>query len=125
MLSQRRRGEREASDERILGSGAFVDRVIEEAEEGIKEALQLKRRLGDLETLLGAVARGEGVVEGEVRGGSRRREVVRARALMCQVAVKRMGYSGARVARFLGVTTSTVNRIAGRDEIDDLERYLR
>ena len=97
-----------------------MERVIEEGEEGIKEALQLKRRLGDLETLLRAVARGEGVVEGEIRGGSRRREVVRAR-----VAVKRMGYSGARVARFLGVTTSTVNRIAGRDEIDDLERYVR
>ena len=125
VLSQRRRGDREASDERILGSGAFVERVIEEAEEGIKEALQLRKRLGDLETLLRAVARGEGVVEGEIRGGSQRREVVRARALMCQVAVKRMGYSGARVARFLGVTTSTVNRIAGRDEIDDLERYVR
>jgi hypothetical protein len=54
-----------------------------------------------------------------------RREVARARALMCQVAVKRMGYSEARVARFLEVTTSTVNRIAGRDVIDDLERYVR
>jgi predicted transcriptional regulator len=44
---------------------------------------------------------------------------------MCQVVVRRMGYSEARVARFLEVTTSTVNRIAGRDVIDDLERYVR
>ena len=109
----------------VIADKVFVERVIGEVEEGMKEALQLKRRHGDLETLLGAVARGEGVVEGEIQGGSRRREMVRARALMCQVAVKRMGYSGARVARFLGVTASTVNRIAGRDEIDDLERYVR
>jgi hypothetical protein len=45
VLSQRRRGEREASDERILGNGASVERVIEEAEEGINMVLQLKRRL--------------------------------------------------------------------------------
>jgi hypothetical protein len=65
------------------------------------------------------------VVEGEVRGGSRRKEVARARALICQVAIKRMGYSGARVALFLVVTTSTVTRIASENEIDDLERYVR
>ena len=124
VLSGRRRGEREASDERILGSGGFVERVIEEAEEGIKEALHLKRRFVDLETLLREVARGEGTVEEEVRGGSRRRKVARARALICQVAVKRMGYSGARVARLLGVTTSTVNRIAAREKIGDIERYV-
>ncbi len=101
-----------------------MDRVIEEAEEGIKQSLHLKRRFGDLEMLLRAVERRKGLLEGEVRRGSRRREVTRARALICQVAVKRMGYSGARVARFLGVTTSTVNRIAGRDDIDDLEQYV-
>lgn len=102
----------------------FVEQVIEEVEEGMKEGLQLKRRHGDLETLLGAVARGEWVVEGELLGGSRWREVARAR-LMCQVAVKRMGYREARVAGFLEVTTSTLNRIAGRDEIDNFERNVR
>jgi hypothetical protein len=37
--------------------------------------------------------------------------VVRARQLFCQVAVLGMGYSGATVARFLGRTTSALNRL--------------
>jgi hypothetical protein len=45
------------------------------------------------------------------------REVVRARALMCQAAAKRMGYSGAREARSLEVTTSTVNRIVAETRL--------
>ena len=32
--------------------------------------------------------------------------------MFCQVAVKEYGHSGASVARFLGVTTSLVNRYA-------------
>jgi len=41
------------------------------------------------------------------------------------VAVKRLGYSGAVVARFLGVTTSLVNRMARADEVAGMDRYLR
>jgi len=40
------------------------------------------------------------------------------------VAVKRLGYSGASVARYLGVTTSLVNRYASSDEMGNLEKYL-
>jgi len=35
-----------------------------------------------------------------------------------------MGYCGAKIARFLGTTTSAVNRIAASDELQDLEKYL-
>ena len=42
----------------------------------------------------------------KVQGGDRRRSVVGARKVFWQLAVKRIGYSGAAVARFLGVTTS-------------------
>jgi len=35
-----------------------------------------------------------------------------------------MGYSGAEIARFLGITTSAVNRLASSDELQDLEKYL-
>jgi hypothetical protein len=33
--------------------------------------------------------------------------------------------SGAEVARFLGVTTSSVNRLAASEELPDLNRYLK
>lgn len=45
--------------------------------------------------------------------------------MLCQVAVKRLGYAGAVVARFLGVTTSLVNRIASAEKVARVDRYLR
>ena len=50
--------------------------------------------------------------------------MVRTRRIFCQVAVKRMGYSGAEIARFLGITTSAVNRLAASDEFKDMEKLL-
>ena len=57
--------------------------------------------------------------------GSRRPAVVRARRVFCQVAVQGLGYSGAGVARFLGVTTSSVNRLAASEELPEVKRYLK
>jgi hypothetical protein len=57
--------------------------------------------------------------------GVRKREVVRARRLFCQLAVRRMGYPGAEVARFLGVTASSVNRLAVSQEVTNLKKYLK
>jgi len=36
-----------------------------------------------------------------------------------------MGYPGAEVARFLGVTTSSVNRLAVSEETPVLKKYLK
>jgi predicted transcriptional regulator len=35
-----------------------------------------------------------------------------------------MGYSGADVARFLGITTSAVNRLSVSDELMEVEKYV-
>jgi len=124
VLSLKRRGERVASDERILGSGDFIDQVLSEAEEKAKQTLGWKGRVPDLESLLSKVAEREGVEGEKVRGGDRRRSVVGARKIFCQLAVKRIGYSGAAVARFLGVTTSLVNRYASSEGVGILDQYL-
>ena len=49
------------------------------------------------------------------------RAVVGARKVFCHVAVKRLGYTGASVARFLGVTTSLVNRYASSESVGNLD----
>ncbi|MFH1626094.1 MAG: hypothetical protein ABID54_13205 [Pseudomonadota bacterium] len=67
----------------------------------------------------------EGVDRFDFRSGSRKRGVVKARKIFCQVAVKKMGYSGAEVARFLGVTTSAVNRLASCEELPEIEGYIK
>ena len=54
---------------------------------------------------------------------SRKRPVAKARRIFCQIAVKKLRYTGASVARCLGVTTFFENRMAGAEEIAGLERY--
>jgi len=65
------------------------------------------------------------MAEAALRSGSRRREVARGRKILCKLAVKKLGYSGAEVARYLGITTSAVNRMANAEELSDVGRYTR
>jgi len=47
--------------------------------------------------------------------------VSHARRLLSQLAVRHLAYSGATVARFLGVTASAVNRAAWSEPLRGLE----
>jgi hypothetical protein len=125
VLSLRRKGMRVASDDRVLGGHEFVQRLMSEAEEKEKDTLRLGRDVPRLRALADRIIRGEGVNESELRSGMRKREVAKARKLFCQLAIGRMGYPGAEVARFLGVTTSSVNRLAVSEEMAPLNKYLK
>jgi chromosomal replication initiation ATPase DnaA len=125
VLSLRQRGIKVASDERVLGGGEFIQRLLSEAEEKEKQTLRLSRKVLDLVSLTKRIVKGEGIEEMKLRSGKRKREVVRARKLFCQLAVGKMNYPGAEVARYLGVTTSSVNRLAVSDEVADLKKYSR
>ncbi len=56
--------------------------------------------------------------------GSRKNKVSKAWRLFCQLAVRKMGYPGAQVPRFLGVTTSAVVRVANFEDLPEIENYL-
>jgi len=125
VLSLRRKGMKVAFDERVLGGDDFIERLLSEAEEREKETLRIGRKVPDLLTLAKRIMEGEGIEETELRSGTRKREVVRARRLFCQLAIRKMGYPGAEVARFLGVTTSSVNRQAVSQEGANLIKYMK
>jgi chromosomal replication initiation ATPase DnaA len=66
-----------------------------------------------------------GIPVEDVRGDSKVRKVVQARAMFCYLAVRKLGYSVAAAARTLGVparpgTTSAVAKAANRDDRRDL-----
>jgi hypothetical protein len=46
------------------------------------------------------------------------------RRIFCQIAAKKMGYSGVDVACFLGINTSAVNQLAVSDELLEVEKYI-
>lgn len=125
VLALRKRGGVQASDQRILGDGDFVEGVLSEMDEVGRGNLRPTYGKKDLALLGSEVCKFCRASLAELKSGSRRREVVRARGELAQVAVKLFGYSGADVARFLGVTNSCVTREVSLKEISKelIERY--
>ena len=121
VVSLRRRGLGMASDERILGNGEFVEQVIAETERQERETLRLRRKVPELNALLTEVAQREGLGAEELKKVRRRREFSAAIKIFCQLAVHKYRHTGASVARFLGVTTSLVNRYAASGSFDSLD----
>jgi hypothetical protein len=121
----RRKGMKVAFDERVLGGEDFIERLLSEAEEREKETLRISRKVPGLMVLAKRIMEGEGIEERELRSGTRKKQVVRTRRMIFQLAIGKMGYPGAEVARFLGVTTSSVNRLAVSQEGSNLTKYLK
>ncbi|MDY7036302.1 MAG: hypothetical protein SV375_09110 [Thermodesulfobacteriota bacterium] len=107
-----------------MGSSEYVNNIITDAEEKAKETLRLNLKVSDLHSLSREICKGEGVDEAGLGSGLRKRNVVKSRRIFSQIAVKKMGYSGADVARFLGINTSAVNRLAVSDELPGIKKYL-
>jgi len=127
VLAIRRSGEREVADQRILGDGDFVKQVISGLDDLVKKNLRLSGQRIDIKVLAEKVSERYSVSIGELRSGGRRRSVVQARRAMSWIGVRELGYSGADIARYLGVTNSCVTRMisAGRkQDIDDINLEL-
>ena len=107
-LRELRRGrERWAFDERVLGSGAFVEQLRD------AETLPRPRpakALQALPRLIEQVAKAFGLPAAALTSGTRARPVVQARAAVSAVAVPLFGLPATRVAGALGITQMPVLR---------------
>jgi hypothetical protein len=119
VLSLRKKVTKTACDDRILGGGDFVEQLLNEVDDREKQSLRFLKKIPDLETVAARISRKQGVEKEELLAGCRKKEVVKARKLFCQMMVKKVGYSGAEVARFLGLTTSAVNRLANAEALPE------
>jgi len=127
VLALRSRGEKQRSDQRILGDSEFVQDVISGLDDLVKKNLRLSGQRKDIAALAKHVCKKFHISLGELCSGSRRRIVVEARSSISWVAVRELGYSGADVARFLGVTNSCVTRFVAsgtKPDVDDLIKKL-
>jgi hypothetical protein len=125
VMALRSRNDKQLSDQRILGDGEFVQATWKEMDERGKENLRVNRQKLGLGELAERVCGRHGVSVNELRAGSRRHGVIRARGDFSKAAVNLLGYAGAEVARFLGVTGSCVTRVASQEgKLEDLQiRY--
>ncbi len=123
VLALRSRGEKQRSDQRILGDSEFVQDVIYGLDGLVKKNLRLSGQRIDIEALAQKVSRKYDISLTELRSGSRRPVIVEARKAISWIAIRELGYSGADVARYLGVTNSCVTRFVAtgkKPDVDDL-----
>ena len=122
VLSARRKGTGERGDERILGSGDFVNAILREAEEKTRSQTKFRR---EGKTLIGIIneecARGQ-VSLRELEGGSRRKKVCSVRAIIGKRGLEELGMSLAEIARQVGVSTSGIARAVNRLEQEKAAR---
>jgi len=124
VISLRGRGDKQAYDQRILGDDEFVQGVLSEMNDLGKESLRLRSKRKDLYSLAEKLCEIHKVSLGELRSGSRRQEIAEARRVFSWLAVKELGYSGAEVSRYLGVTTSCITRTVSSGKEPDRKRHI-
>jgi putative transposase len=124
VVADLRRGrEHGLADERILGSGPFVEAVHRSlpAESRFPSRADALRRLPQL---IGRVALAWGVTPIELAAGSRRRLVAQARAVLSHLAVRELGLPMTVVAAQVGTTPAAVRFGLARGELLSADRRL-
>jgi putative transposase len=116
VLSARRSSHKEEYDERILGSGDFVNSILKEAEERTKRQLKLRRSGKTLADIVEEECKKERISLNELQGGGRRRKITSLRTTIAKRGLDEMGLSFAEIARHVGVTTSAIRKAVLRLE---------
>jgi len=111
VLSMRQRGERQFSDERILGSGEFVEEVLGDVGELQKEMVPMILRQVDAHEMLERHCTEKGLSVEVLRAGCRSREYSSIRRELAKKFVIEFGLSHADVARMLGISRAGVSML--------------
>jgi len=114
VLSLRKTEERINGDQRILGTGDFVERVLRESGEPLRHRFNPVEQSKRIETILKEKCQKEMIELEELRMGSRRGEIPRVRSEIALQLIKELGMSLAKAARLLGVSTSAISKILQR-----------
>jgi REP element-mobilizing transposase RayT len=105
------------SDERILGDGAFVEKVLAASQEDYDRRYALKSSGIDLDSLAVRVADLLDMEVEQVWQPGRTRILVKARSLLCYWAVRELGESMTAMARRLGLSTPAVSKAVNRGRV--------
>ena len=123
VVSARRKGQREEYDERILGSGDFVNEIFKEAEKKQLRQMKIRRSGKTISNIIREECAKSRVSLPELQGGSRRKAVSDMRANIARRSLDELGLSMAEIARHLGVNTSSITRTISKMEKRGGESY--
>jgi REP element-mobilizing transposase RayT len=114
VFSMRQRGERQFSDERILGGGDFVKALLDEAEPKEQAFLPISSRMAKAQEELESRCGMAGISLESLQSGSRRVRCSIVRKELALRFVLELGLSFAETARLIGISASGVNQIVRR-----------
>jgi putative transposase len=106
----------QTSDERLLGDGAFVERVLREAKERREQRLRRKALGIDLDTVMRRACEITGCADEEVQKPGKDATRVKARSLTCYWAVREGGLPQADLVRRLGLSPAGISLSVKRGE---------
>jgi len=112
--SLRKRGEKQFSDARILGSGDFVREILTGAEDSVRNRVPAETNRKSAEEKLQRACQKAGVSPGLLQSGSRRHECSALRSRLALMFVLEDGLSYSETAGMLGVSRSAVHQILRR-----------
>ena len=121
VLSLRKSQENISGDQRILGNGDFVERVLSESQGPLRYRYSPVERRKRVETILKEECQKGNIELEELQMGNRRGRIPQVRSTIAQQLVKKLGMSLAEVARLLGVSTSAISRIIERSNEEKKE----
>ena len=109
-----REGDKEASDERILGMGDFVETALRQANEHEDRASRLKRAGWNLASILSHTARTIGLAAEDLMVRGRANNRSQGRALFCKWMVVDLKESQINVANYLGISRPGVSLLVNQ-----------
>ncbi len=110
----RRENAVQTSDERILGDGAFVERMLASAHAAAKGKRAPAPPGMSVEHIEARVAELCGVTKAEIRAQGKQRRRVEARSILCFWAVRELGVDMSSLARRLGLSVPAVSKSVQR-----------
>jgi putative transposase len=113
------------NDDRILGDGDFVGRVIASAEEAMERRYALRARGVDLDRIASRVSEVLGVTLEEVWAEGKYKRIVEARSVLCYWAVRELGVSMSSLALQLKISIPAVGYSVARGRKIAEERGFR
>ncbi|MFH1618304.1 MAG: transposase [bacterium] len=115
VLAMRRDGEWEICDDRVLGCGDFVEKILKEAEGNPERKDKIEEIMKEVENQTGLKAE-------EILSRSQRRKITAARAVYCYLAKERGGINGAILMKQLGMSSGGITRLVYKGKMLHGER---
>ena len=117
-------GIRVKGDERILGDSDFVTGVLKAANEQFEEKYSLKASGYNFDRIVDRVAQVFAMEPNEVTAPDKSPRTVKARALLCFWAHRKLGMTTVEISEKLNVGQPAVSRLSRRGEKIAVEEFL-